>query len=100
MLRATACLRADPKCHFVATNDDPSNPVNASLKGVMLEIPGAGAIVRAIATASDRDPTVLGKPHAPMFEHILQMYKNDTGNTLDPSKTLFVGDRYALSLST
>jgi phosphoglycolate/pyridoxal phosphate phosphatase family enzyme len=99
MLRATACLRADPKCHFIATNDDPTNPVNATLKGVQLEIPGTGAIVRAIAVAAGREPIVMGKPHAPMFEHIKEMYAKDTGNTLDPSKTLFIGDRLVADVS-
>ena len=96
MMRACVCLRVDPKCHFLATNPDPTYPVSVSYKGSRLEIPGAGSIATAIATAAGREPLFLGKPCAPMFEHVKSLYLSDTGQTLDPSRTLFIGDRYAL----
>lgn len=45
---------------FIATNDDVTFPTES---GVM---PGAGAIVAAIAAASGVDPVVAGKPNEPM----------------------------------
>jgi 4-nitrophenyl phosphatase len=44
---------------FVATNVDATYPVPGGL------LPGAGAIVAAVATAAGRDPEVAGKPCAP-----------------------------------
>jgi glycerol 3-phosphatase-2 len=45
---------------FLATNDDPTYPIEGGL------LPGAGSLVAAIATASGRIPEVAGKPHWPM----------------------------------
>ncbi len=45
---------------FVATNVDPTYPVAGGL------LPGAGALVAAVATASGRAPEVAGKPEPPM----------------------------------
>ncbi|HET9728640.1 MAG TPA: HAD-IIA family hydrolase, partial [Acidimicrobiia bacterium] len=47
---------------FVATNLDATYPVVDGL------LPGAGAIVAAVATAGGRQPEVAGKPEAPMVE--------------------------------
>jgi len=48
---------------FVATNTDPTYP---DADGV---VPGAGALVAAVATAGGRPPDVIaGKPHAPMAQ--------------------------------
>ncbi len=47
---------------FIATNTDPTYPVEDAL------LPGAGAIVAAIATAADAAPEVAGKPHQPMVD--------------------------------
>ncbi|MFZ4585486.1 MAG: HAD-IIA family hydrolase [Acidimicrobiia bacterium] len=51
-IRAGAC--------FIATNTDATYPTETGL------LPGGGAIVAAIATASGVEPMVAGKPHAPM----------------------------------
>ena len=93
MLRAAVCLHANPECPFIATNPDPTFPVGAMVNGHRIEIPGTGSIVRAVATAACREPVILGKPYAPMFEHIQQLYEEDAGAPLDPSRTLFIGDR-------
>ena len=45
---------------FIATNADPTYPSKERL------LPGAGAIVAAIATASGRSPQIAGKPHQPI----------------------------------
>jgi glycerol 3-phosphatase-2 len=55
--RASAAVRAGAR--FVATNVDPTYPGRDHL------LPGAGAIVAAISTASGTVPEVAGKPEAP-----------------------------------
>lgn len=63
---------------LIATNDDPTYPTPSG------PIPGGGAIVAAIATASGVTPLVAGKPHTPMAELIRER--------LGPTGTM-VGDR-------
>ena len=46
---------------FLATNDDATYPTSGP-EGARL-LPGNGALVAAVATASGRDPEVTGKPH-------------------------------------
>ncbi len=57
LTRAVDAVRAGAR--FVATNLDPTYPIPGGF------MPGAGAIVAAVATASGRDPEVAGKPAAP-----------------------------------
>jgi 4-nitrophenyl phosphatase len=64
--------------HLVATNMDPTYPTGDDL------IPGAGAIVAAVATASGRAPLVAGKPEAPMVS-LVRARLGDRG--------VMVGDR-------
>lgn len=49
---------------FVASNADPTYPTPSGL------LPGAGAMVAAIAAASGQHPEVAGKPHPPMREMV------------------------------
>ncbi len=63
---------------FVATNLDATYPVPGGL------IPGAGALVAAVATAAGSTPEVAGKPEAPMVGLLRERY-GDAG--------LVVGDR-------
>lgn len=58
MRRAADAVRAGAR--FVATNLDPTYPGAEGL------LPGAGAIVAAVAAAGGRAPEVAGKPEAPM----------------------------------
>lgn len=51
---------------FIATNVDPTYPTEDGL------LPGAGAIVAAIAVASGAQPEVAGKPHLPMIDLVRQ----------------------------
>jgi glycerol 3-phosphatase-2 len=68
---------------FVAANDDPSFPTPDG------PIPGAGAIVAAVATAAGVRPVVAGKPFGAMAELI----RLRCGPGFDPARTVMVGDR-------
>ena len=57
---ATEAVRRGAR--FIATNVDPTYPVAGGL------LPGSGAMVAAVATASGVQPEVAGKPHLPMRE--------------------------------
>jgi len=57
---------------FVATNTDATFPTPSGL------LPGAGAGVAAIATASGCEPIVCGKPHRPMGELILERIEGES----------------------
>jgi glycerol-1-phosphatase len=63
---------------LVATNLDPTYPIAGGL------MPGAGALVAAVATASGRSPEVAGKPELPTVELVRSRY-GDHG--------VMVGDR-------
>jgi HAD superfamily hydrolase (TIGR01450 family) len=75
---AAAAVRAGAR--FVATNVDRRYPTAIGF------LPGAGAIVSAIATAADAEPEVIGKPEPAMFEAILSM----TG--IPASEAVVIGD--------
>lgn len=80
LAKALECLRNGAL--FVATNTDPTLPAE---RGVL---PGAGAIVAALETASGRKPdVVVGKPSPTMFQVVLEEKR------LYPTETLVVGDR-------
>ncbi len=64
---------------YIATNTDATFPVPGG------SVPGAGAIVAAVSTASGRDPEVAGKPHRPMIAQIEPL--------LAPGTTWMIGDR-------
>ncbi len=67
---------------FVATNGDTTFPAEHAL------LPGAGALVQAIAAAAGREPdVVIGKPSL----ELARALETDTG--VPPTQTLFVGDR-------
>lgn len=66
---------------FIATNTDATLPVE---DGVM---PGAGSIIAAIATASGRQPTVVGKPES------LMMTTGVAQLGVHASMTIMIGDR-------
>lgn len=77
--RATLHLRHG--ADFIGTNADRTFP---HADGI---IPGAGSLLAALQTASDRVPTIIGKPYPAMFEAALLRL----GTT--PSQTLMIGDR-------
>jgi HAD superfamily hydrolase (TIGR01450 family) len=49
---------------LIATNGDPTHPTPEGL------LPGSGALLAAVATASGVDPVVAGKPHPPTVGYI------------------------------
>lgn len=75
--RATLALRAGAR--FVATNTDATFPAPEGL------VPGNGATVAALVTASGRRPEVAGKPHPPLLRA--------AAATLPEGHVLMVGDR-------
>lgn len=66
---------------FIGTNGDVTFPSHEGL------VPGAGSILAALQTATDCQPTVIGKPNAPMFEAALHLMGTQ------PESTLMIGDR-------
>lgn len=60
MTRASRAVRAGAR--LIATNDDSTFPASDGL------IPGAGAILASIASASGTTAEIMGKPHAPMMD--------------------------------
>ena len=77
--RATFILRAG--ADYIATNADATFPLPDGLA------PGAGSLVAALSTASGRQPLVMGKPGAPMFEAALAALGTP------PAQTVMIGDR-------
>ena len=58
----TAALLVQRGARLVATNPDASYPAPDGLW------PGAGALLAAVTTTTGATPTVVGKPHPPLFE--------------------------------
>ena len=77
LARATLAVRAGAR--LLATNDDATYPTPAG------ELPGGGAILAAVVTATGAVPEVAGKPHAAMAE----LVRERTGDTVG----MVVGDR-------
>jgi len=76
-----ACQAIFSGARFVATNIDPTVPVEQGFK------PGAGAIVAAISAATGAKPEIIGKP----FTHIVKIGLDRLRTAA--SETVFVGDR-------
>ena len=56
---------------FVATNLDPTYPIDGGL------VPGAGALAAAVATAAGRRPEVAGKPGRPMADLVRSRFGSE-----------------------
>lgn len=74
---------------FVATNPDPTYPMEGDLL-----VPGAGSIVAAIRACSEREPFVVGKPNPFLIRLVLA----DAG--CRPADALVVGDRVDTDLAS
>ncbi len=72
---------------FVATNRDNTFPTSTGL------LPGAGAIVAAVAAAAGREPIVMGKPSLALAEVLAA----ESG--IPSARTLFVGDRLTTDIA-
>ena len=79
MKKATLLIRSGIPFYF--TNPDRTFPTPEGL------IPGAGAILAALETASDVTPIIAGKPSTTLFDFALERLGTQ------PTETLVVGDR-------
>jgi glycerol-1-phosphatase len=68
---------------LIGTNDDATYPTPDG------PIPGGGAILAAVATASGVVPVIAGKPYPPMAD----LVRRAVGPGFDPEATVMVGDR-------
>jgi 4-nitrophenyl phosphatase len=83
--RLTTAVRAvRTGARFVATNDDATYPTPTG------PIPGGGAIVAAVTTASGVAPVIAGKPHAPMADLVRATVGDEAAE-----RAVMVGDRDA-----
>lgn len=72
---------------FVATNRDATFPTADGL------LPGAGAVVAAVATAARQEPVLIGKPSPWLAESLAEW------SGIPVSETLFVGDRVSTDIA-
>ncbi|CAI0374196.1 unnamed protein product [Linum tenue] len=79
---ATLCVRENPGCLFIATNQDAVGHMTD-----LQEWPGAGCMVAALRGSTEREPIVVGKPSTFMMDFLLQKFNIST------SKMCMVGDR-------
>lgn len=77
--RATLLIRGGAR--FIATNLDPTNPTEEGL------LPGTGAMIAALETASETKPQAIGKPEPTMY----QLAMEQMGATAET--TAAIGDR-------
>ena len=77
--RATLLIRRGAR--FIATNLDPTNPSEEGL------IPGTGAMIAALAAASETTPTAIGKPEPTMYQLAMEQMG------ARPETTAALGDR-------
>ncbi|XP_072492360.1 glycerol-3-phosphate phosphatase-like [Notamacropus eugenii] len=71
-----------PGCLFVGTNMDNRNPVEGGRY-----VAGAGCLVRAVETATQRQAEIIGKPSRFIFDCVTKEFG------LNPDRTAMVGDR-------
>jgi phosphoglycolate phosphatase len=86
LMKAISYLH-NPGCHFIATNEDSHLPSRTHIR-----FPGTGCYVRAVSYGSEREPTVLGKPHLPIMKVI------EESTHLDRARTLMVGDKLSTDI--
>jgi 4-nitrophenyl phosphatase len=77
----TAALHLQYGADFIGTNGDVSFPIPQG------ESPGAGSILALLQAATGREPVVIGKPRAPMYESALHTLN------LPAEAVLMLGDR-------
>jgi 4-nitrophenyl phosphatase len=77
----TACLAIRAGADWFATNGDNTFPTEEGI------IPGSGAIIAALAAATNQSPAVVGKPSTGMIEEALQALETSA------DETIMLGDR-------
>jgi HAD superfamily hydrolase (TIGR01450 family) len=97
--RLTVAMRAvRGGARLIGTNDDATYPMPDGV------LPGGGSILAAVAYASGVEPTVAGKPHQPMVDHLratvgdVDIVVGDRPST-DGLLARGLGARFALVLS-
>jgi HAD superfamily hydrolase (TIGR01450 family) len=80
---ATTATAARESGRLIATNEDPTHPTPDGL------MPGSGALLAAVATASGITPEIAGKPHGPMASLMQERFGFARG---DPS-VVMIGDQ-------
>ena len=81
-LAATASA-ARASGRLVGTNEDPTHPTPDGL------MPGAGALLAAVATASGVQPQIAGKPHEPMADLMKSQFGFEDGDR----SVVMIGDQ-------
>jgi 4-nitrophenyl phosphatase len=84
---ATAALYIAAGADFIGTNPDPSWPSEWG------QLPGAGALLAFLTTATGVEPKVVGKPGQIVFQEALHRLGGST------SDTVMVGDRLATDIA-
>ena len=84
---AMGSLLVTKGAELIATNDDATYPTELG------PLPGAGAVLSVLTTATGAKPTVVGKPNAAMFEEALQRLGSRS------EATGMVGDRLATDIA-
>jgi len=82
---AADCIRAGAR--FIATNRDPTYPIERGLR------PGAGSIVAAIEVASGIKPVTIGKPEPLLMEEAAHAVGRD------PKEAIVIGDGIVTDLA-
>jgi len=82
---AADCIRAGAR--FIATNRDPTYPIERGLR------PGAGSIVAAIEVASGVPPVTIGKPEPLLMEEAAHTVGRD------PKEAIVIGDGIVTDLA-
>ncbi len=68
---------------LIATNEDPTHPTPDGL------MPGSGALLAAVATASGVTPEIAGKPHTPMASLMQERF----GFSVGDASVVMIGDQ-------
>jgi glycerol 3-phosphatase-2 len=84
---SAAAAAARGSGRLIGTNEDPTHPTPDGL------VPGSGALLAAVATASGITPEIAGKPHRPMADLIREKFGIGIGIGGRPA--LAVGDQPA-----
>lgn len=80
---AAATIHIRRGAHFIGCNPDLTFPSEHG------QLPGNGSILALLQTATNQDPTIIGKPQPAMFQTCLRRL----GNTATRQNTAMVGDR-------
>jgi 4-nitrophenyl phosphatase len=84
---AMGSLLVHKGARFIGTNPDPSVPNELG------PLPGAGALLAVISTATGIQPTLIGKPGPVIFEEAIRRLGGD------PTTTAMVGDRLSTDIA-